>query len=264
MVEAVAKPDELHVGRRQQQHRRLPSWASALRRRERQPVLLVPPHGPRPHPGRRRAQERQQPARGGREIHGEGSGALLPAVARGGGHGRGGGTAASTDSSFSQLPSGVGFVVSRWTDAYWCSGRQSGWRSKGDAQPATGRTTAARPAHEPSIRERGRPATAVNVWSWRRVIDATSFRCVGPMIWVRHAGTGSGCHLFCDLPPASRMVPVVPSTVHQTGGNRSDLTGYRLPVKPVRPGSGLNRYQIGTNSKFKFKFKKIKNSQKIL
>jgi hypothetical protein len=90
MVEAVAKPDELHV-RRRQQHRRLPSWAPALRRRERQPELLVPLHGPRPHPGRRRAQERQQPARGGREVHGEGRGALLPAVARGGGHGRGGG-----------------------------------------------------------------------------------------------------------------------------------------------------------------------------
>jgi len=158
MVEAVAKPDELYVGRRQQ-HRRLPSWASALRRRERQPVLLVPPHGPRPHPGRRRAQERQQPARGGREIHGEGSGALLPAVARGGGHGRGGGTAASTDSSFSQLPSGVGFVVSRWTDAYWCSGRQSGWRSKADARWATGRRTAAgRRISHPSIHHGAGPA----------------------------------------------------------------------------------------------------------
>jgi len=49
-----------------------------------------PPHGPRPHPGRRRAQERQQQARGGRKVHGEGRGPLL-APARGGGHGRGGG-----------------------------------------------------------------------------------------------------------------------------------------------------------------------------
>ena len=49
-----------------------------------------PPHGPRPHPGRRRAQERQQQARGGRKVHGEGRGALGP-PARGGGHGRGGG-----------------------------------------------------------------------------------------------------------------------------------------------------------------------------
>jgi hypothetical protein len=31
------------------------------------------------------------------------------------------------------------------------------------------------------------------------------------------------------------------------------------PVKPVRPGSGLVRYQIGPNLKFKFKFKKMKN-----
>ena len=37
----------------------------------------------------------------------------------------------------------------------------------------------------------------------------------------------------------------------------------RLPVKPVRPGSGLGRYQTGPNSKFKFEFKKMKNSQKI-
>ena len=49
-----------------------------------------PPHGPRPHPGRRRAQERQQQARGGRKVHGEGRGALL-APSRGGGHGRGSG-----------------------------------------------------------------------------------------------------------------------------------------------------------------------------
>jgi len=37
----------------------------------------------------------------------------------------------------------------------------------------------------------------------------------------------------------------------------------RLPVKPVRPGSGLGRYQIGPNSKFKFEFKKIKKFLKI-
>ena len=36
--------------------------------------------------------------------------------------------------------------------------------------------------------------------------------------------------------------------VHQTVGNRT--------------GSGLVRYEIGPNSKFKFKFKKMKNSQK--
>ena len=38
------------------------------------------------------------------------------------------------------------------------------------------------------------------------------------------------------------------SRVHQTGGNWSGLTA-------VRPGSGLGWYQIGPNSKFKFKFK---------
>ena len=30
----------------------------------------------------------------------------------------------------------------------------------------------------------------------------------------------------------------------------------RLPIKPVRSGSGLGRYQTGPNSKFKFEFKK--------
>ena len=36
----------------------------------------------------------------------------------------------------------------------------------------------------------------------------------------------------------------------------------RLPVKPVRSGSGLGRYQTGPNSKFKFKFQKIKKFSK--
>jgi hypothetical protein len=44
--------------------------------------------------------------------------------------------------------------------------------------------------------------------------------------------------------------------VNETGGNRFGLTG---PVKPVRPGFGLGRYQTGPNSKFKFEFKKMKN-----
>ena len=41
-------------------------------------------------------------------------------------------------------------------------------------------------------------------------------------------------------------------------------SGFTLPVGtgPVRSGSGLGRYQTGPNSKFKFKFKKMKNSQK--
>lgn len=86
MVEAVAQPDEVHVGRWQQHHRL--SSSACLPRRERHPQLLVPPHGPRAHPGRRRAEEGQQPARGGREVHGEGGGGpLLPAEAGGGGHG---------------------------------------------------------------------------------------------------------------------------------------------------------------------------------
>ena len=38
----------------------------------------------------------------------------------------------------------------------------------------------------------------------------------------------------------------------------------QLPVKSVRPGYGLGRYQIGSNSKFKFKFKKIKISKSVI
>ena len=36
------------------------------------------------------------------------------------------------------------------------------------------------------------------------------------------------------------------------------------PVRPVRPGSGLGRYQTGPNSKFKFDLKKMKNSKRFL
>ena len=45
-----------------------------------------------------------------------------------------------------------------------------------------------------------------------------------------------------------------PSRVHQTGE----------PVRPVRPGSSLGRYQTGPNSKFKFKFKIRKISKNTL
>ena len=48
---------------------------------------------------------------------------------------------------------------------------------------------------------------------------------------------------------------VIEGRVNQTGGNWS-----RLPVKSVRPGFDLGRYQTGPNSKFKFEFKKMKNS----
>ena len=47
--------------------------------------------------------------------------------------------------------------------------------------------------------------------------------------------------------------------VKNTDRNRFGL----LPVKPVRAGCGSGRFQTGLNSNFKFKFQKIKNSQKI-
>ena len=49
--------------------------------------------------------------------------------------------------------------------------------------------------------------------------------------------------------------------VNLTGGNRSGLTGYRSNRSgPVPVWAGTKPAQ---NSKFKFKFKKLKNSQKI-
>ena len=58
------------------------------------------------------------------------------------------------------------------------------------------------------------------------------------------------------------MRPVVPR-VNQTGGNRSGLTGYRSNRSgPVPVWAGTKPAQI-QNSKFKFEFKKMKNSQKI-
>ena len=47
----------------------------------------------------------------------------------------------------------------------------------------------------------------------------------------------------------------------QASSNRWEPVWFdRLPVKSVWLGFGLGRYQIGPNSKFKFKFKKMKNS----
>ena len=55
-----------------------------------------------------------------------------------------------------------------------------------------------------------------------------------------------------------------PSTCDQGLQNRWEPVRFdRLPVKPVRSGSGSGLYQTGSNSKFKFEFKKMKNFQKI-
>ena len=45
------------------------------------------------------------------------------------------------------------------------------------------------------------------------------------------------------------------------GNNEHAEAGFTKPVKPVRPSSGLGRYQTGSNSKFKIELKKMKNSQ---
>ena len=55
------------------------------------------------------------------------------------------------------------------------------------------------------------------------------------------------------------------ATYNQGSPNRWEPVRFdRLPVKPIRPGSGLDRYQTGPNSKFKFKFKKWKILKKFL
>ena len=52
----------------------------------------------------------------------------------------------------------------------------------------------------------------------------------------------------------SEFTPIgLMTRVNETGRNRS-----------VRPGYGLGRYQTGPNSKFKFKFKKIKIPKPVI
>ena len=48
-----------------------------------------------------------------------------------------------------------------------------------------------------------------------------------------------------------------------TQGFKSRPEPVRKPRLPVRTGSGFGWFQTGPNSKFKFEFKKIKNSKKI-
>ena len=59
-----------------------------------------------------------------------------------------------------------------------------------------------------------------------------------------------GC--FSDVAGAAALIEIEPGSP-----NRWELVRFdRLPVKPVRTGSGFGRYLTGQNSKFKFKFKK--------
>ena len=74
--------------------------------------------------------------------------------------------------------------------------------------------------------------------------------------------------LMLSLPDAEREswsnCILGPKTIRAQGlQNRGEPVRFdRLPVKLVRSGSRLGRYQTGPNSKFKFEFKKMKNSQK--
>ena len=73
---------------------------------------------------------------------------------------------------------------------------------------------------------------------------------------------GSAClRLACRMspPPRGRRE----ETSRESRGFTKPVRFYRLPVKPVRPGFGLGRYQTSPNSKFKFEFKKMKIPKKI-
>ena len=61
-----------------------------------------------------------------------------------------------------------------------------------------------------------------------------------------------------------KLDPGIHIVMHSVFFLKSGVTqGSPYRWEPVRSGSGLGRYQTGPNSKFKFEFKKMKNSQKI-
>jgi len=60
--------------------------------------------------------------------------------------------------------------------------------------------------------------------------------------------------------PSISLRPVALAWQHCVASGVSLTDGNRLPVKPDRSGSGLGWYQTSSNLKFKFKFKKMRNS----
>ena len=90
------------------------------------------------------------------------------------------------------------------------------------------------------------------------------FRCVLCTIWIRCCM--SLCSVFWSvLSESVNMVPVNCVYRFQGSPNRWEPVRFdRLPVKPVRTGSGFGRYPTDQNSKFKFEFKKWKILKKFL
>ena len=73
---------------------------------------------------------------------------------------------------------------------------------------------------------------------------------------------------LCSVPGQTRPPPIRlgrRTAAEGRGRSEAEMVGasWCRQGSPIRLGSGLDRYQTGPNSKFKFKFKKMKNSQKI-
>ena len=58
----------------------------------------------------------------------------------------------------------------------------------------------------------------------------------------------------------SKMSRTCPRRWHGSPNRWEPVRFDQLPVKPVWPGSGLDRYQTGPNSKFKFELKKLSST----
>ena len=68
----------------------------------------------------------------------------------------------------------------------------------------------------------------------------------------------------CIIPKHTTIINIYKRTLiflFEAGLNFPTGTG-PVPVKPVRTGSDSGRFETGPNSKFKFEFQKMKNSQK--
>ena len=143
-------------------------------------------------------------------------------------------------------------------------------------RPITSRNTPSGASCQPSDPDSGRPLNqAAPLHEEHDFAPCPAHSARHPTKAETTAPSGSGrgrtpaaapVHLRESTPPPPHSMAVEPSTRSgkqplETRFTKPVRTG-PLSVKPVRPGSGLGRYQTGQNSKFKFEFKKIKNFQK--
>ena len=83
------------------------------------------------------------------------------------------------------------------------------------------------------------------------------------LVSIRWVLTGCWCRARTVL---ACPMPIGPASLAKRHGRLAGLhcgssreCPWLTTVKPIRPGFGLGRFETGTNSKFKFKFLKIKN-----